>query len=95
MKNEWLNEVNAYLHKSVHITKAKKERQHVVFSVWANQIDIDSKRKIDYQSGQEFAQSIDAKYFETSARTGQNVVVSFTELAKELDAYFCRYMPPQ
>jgi small GTP-binding protein len=95
VKNEWLSEVRAFLQKSVQAKNNKKRnmmRQHVVFVVIANQIDNDdSKRVVHFQAGQEFADSINAHYFETSAKTGQNVMVLFHDLAKELHDYFSRY----
>lgn len=94
IKNEWLSEVNAFLNKSIQISNNKsrtKLRQHVIFTVIANQIDNDSKRVVHFQAGQEFANSIDAQYFETSARTGQNVKILFNHLAKQLHEYFSQY----
>ena len=52
--------------------KSKDIDKEEVFMI-GNKIDLDDKRKISYKEGKRFACSYGFKYFETSAKTGENI----------------------
>jgi GTPase KRas protein len=46
----------------------------------ANKIDLETKREVKKEEGQQLATKYGAKYFEVSAKTGLNVEEAFREL---------------
>jgi len=56
--------------------------KHAHVILVGNKIDLDGKRVIENSIASEFAQEKNVQYFETSAKTGQNVQEIFQSLAK-------------
>merc|ERR1712195_443035 len=49
-----------------------------------NKMDLDSKREVPKNEAQSYAQDNNCIFFETSAKTGENVNSIFTQIAKKL-----------
>lgn len=49
-----------------------------------NKNDLESKRQVEYDVAKHFATQNSMKYYESSARTGDNVEKLFLELAEEI-----------
>jgi len=81
LKNDWTSEVDQYL----------QPDQVLIKLVLGNKVDDDDKRQVEYTQGEQFAQSIGAKFFETSAKTGQNVEHAIISLATEMEYYFAKF----
>ncbi|XP_004302911.1 PREDICTED: ras-related protein RHN1-like [Fragaria vesca subsp. vesca] len=73
-------------------TRAKKwvqelQRQgnlNLVMALVANKSDLEAKREVDNEEGEQFAQDNGMFYMETSAKTSQNINELFHEIAKRL-----------
>ncbi|XP_038971866.1 ras-related protein RHN1-like isoform X2 [Phoenix dactylifera] len=73
-------------------TRAKKwiqevQRQgnpHLVMALVANKADLETKRQVDNEEGELYAQENGLFFIETSAKTAQNVKELFYEIAKRL-----------
>ncbi len=60
-----------------------QDGKHLIGSLVANKSDLRAEAVIDEQEGQMLANLLDLKYFETSARTGENVSELFLYAAAE------------
>jgi GTPase SAR1 family protein len=49
-----------------------------------NKIDLSARRQVTKEQGQEFAKSVSASYFETSAKTKEGVEEMFNDIAHRL-----------
>lgn len=60
----------------------------VEIALIGNKLDLHEYRQVSYEAGKEKAKQLNTEYFETSAKTGENVVTPFNTL---LSAVFERY----
>ena len=70
LKN-WINDIKMYAHKKVRIVLV------------GNKYDL-SNRKITEEEGKKLADELDAKFFETSAKTGYNVNEAYNFLIRDI-----------
>ncbi|KAB1226711.1 Ras-related protein Rab5 [Morella rubra] len=64
----------------------RKERNHnLVMALVANKSDLDSKREVEKEEGEQFSQENGMFFLETSAKTAQNINELFYEIASVLD----------
>lgn len=68
--NDWISEINRY---------AKKD---AIFVLIANKIDLEKKRKVSNKHGAKLANKLGYLYYETSAKTGQNINELFINIGK-------------
>ena len=69
---EWIDEIQQY---------GKKDS---VFILVGNKVDLESERKISLEEGQRKASKFNFEFFETSAKTGQNINKIFNFLGKNI-----------
>ena len=68
----WVEELRLYLSKDTPIAIA------------GNKCDITTTRQIDKEDAIEYAKSVKAKHFDTSAKTGQGIEEIFVEITKAI-----------
>lgn len=56
----------------------------IVIGLAGNKMDQESKREVAKDEGKNYAQENNCIFFETSAKTGENVISIFTQIAKKL-----------
>lgn len=66
-----------------------KELQHqanenIVIALAGNKLDLEASRAVDTSTAEAYAKEASLLFFETSAKTGENVVELFTAIAKKL-----------
>ena len=71
IEKRWLPEVNDVI-------------EDYVPTLWGTKADLTEHRVVSTNSGDRLARRINAKYFETSSKTGQNVEKAFNNLARYL-----------
>lgn len=64
--------------------KAKTLNPDAKFFMVGTKEDLPNKRVVDYKVALDYANQLDIPYIDTSAKTGNNVIAVFTELAKLL-----------
>lgn len=60
-----------------------KAPSDIVLAVAGNKSDLDGQRAVATEEAREYSNSIDAIYFETSARTAHNVLLLFEDISKD------------
>eukprot|EP01155_Anaeramoeba_flamelloides_P028783 Anaeramoba_flamelloidesa840839_7.p1 GENE.a840839_7~~a840839_7.p1 ORF type:complete len:122 (-),score=21.17 a840839_7:37-402(-) len=64
-----------------------KDESYFPMVVLGNKCDLESQRVIAKEEGQKFAESINASFFETSAKQIINVTESFYEIVRQIRKY--------
>jgi len=59
-----------------------KENKPVPFVLCGNKSDLEDKRVISFEKGEQLANSLNISFMETSAKTGKNIEKAFTELVR-------------
>ena len=68
---------------SLYKQNKSKELKEIIYLV-GNKIDIENKREVSKEEAQEFAKFNNLKYYETSAKNGENVEELFNDVAEEI-----------
>ena len=72
------------------IEQIKEEAaEKIVIYLVGNKIDKNDQRVVNYDEGKKLAEEFKLKYYETSARTNENVDSTFLDLIKEVDSVNC------
>ena len=58
--------------------------KNIVIAIAANKCDLEKKRQVSWEDAQEYADSIGASFFRTSAKSGKGVDQLFMEITKRL-----------
>jgi len=61
-----------------------KDKEDYPIVVFGNKADLESQRTVSTQQGKDFAQKINAPFFETSAKTRLNVEAGYFQLVREM-----------
>ena len=66
----------------------EEAREHIephkaIFVILGHKADNDERRQVTHREGKRFAEMHGLKFFETSAKTGQNVEESFAQIARD------------
>jgi len=64
-----------------------KENKPVPFVLCGNKADLEDKRVITIERGEQLARQLDILFMETSAKTGKNVEKAFSELVRKVRKY--------
>ena len=68
------------------ITQIREEANpHIVIYIIGNKIDMIEGRKVKTEEGQQLANEFHLQFFETSAKTGQNINETFDSLVNKID----------
>ena len=57
---------------------------NIVIALIGNKLDLNAKREITYQESKLFADNMDILFFETSAKTSENILITFKTIAQNL-----------
>jgi small GTP-binding protein len=66
------------------ITELKRGNENVIIALLGNKCDLDSSRAVPVSEGEATAAEEESMFFETSAKTGQNVDVVFQKVADKV-----------
>jgi len=69
---------------STWIEKCSKESSKTIFVLVGNKSDLADKRQVSIEEGQELAEKYGMKFYETSAKTGENVNEIFNDAVDEI-----------
>ena len=73
------------------ITQIREEASpHIVIYIIGNKIDMVEERKIKTEEGKQLANEFHLQFFETSAKTGQNVNETFDSLVNKIDDVYTK-----
>ena len=64
--------------------KCSKESSKTIFVLVGNKSDLADKRQVSIEEGQELAEKYGMKFYETSAKTGENVNEIFNDAVDEI-----------
>ena len=70
-------------------------QNEIIITIVGNKIDLEEEREISVNEGIAFANSIKARYFEVSAKTGNGINEVFFAVTKSLEAMAPYIYPPQ
>ena len=73
LESKWINEINEFININ-----------NIPIVLVGNKKDLENDREIEEQSGRDFADKYNLKFFETSSKTGENVNLAFEELINEV-----------
>jgi len=72
-----------------------KENKSVPFVLVGNKCDLEDKRAISVEKGEQMAKSMGLLFFETSAKTGLNIEKAYTELVRQITTFRIQHPDPQ
>ena len=85
-KQSFNNIDNWYMETTRTITPIEMSQFYLppVFILVGNKSDLEDKREVSFQEGSDYAESKSMKFFETSAKNGNNISVVFIKLCSDL-----------
>lgn len=62
----------------------RQANNNIIIALAGNKIDLENNRQVSYEQANNYAQQNNLIYYETSARSGNNIRELFTDIAKKL-----------